>query len=498
MKAINTSPFNNIIYPNFKAKNSLTEKDIYNKCHDKWINIKRADDNSKVIATEVILYIASFEFLFLQNPDEIIFDCDLLKNKSIHKQKQRGRFLKQLVDIYEIEYHSKYVYKGKVRRCVFSAKRTENSLKILENPKVFYEREVVKNDCITSQKSRGTQSNLTGPICRRTIDQVEEKDLKSLFSSTVNTTAGIKNARASKAANQNNTPVEPTQEPQKPISQVEIAPKLHEGLSPSQPDANQMALQQMKLFELKRKIAKTFGVQTAEELANKTSYIELTDHKLAVKLREGVKLTDYDKERLRNCIKAVYGENVEIVTSKPKVSQSATNCNQLKTTEEPKLDHTEDILSMVEIGSKTHRQNQVSTVRKNRTSKQEPKNKPENEEPMTLALAIPTEQIAAIIPYIPATPVWDKVRQALVNKHGSDLVNVRLKRLEITEQEGMITFTGPLSNTYLIANNFDLKLMECSELYGVVFKLIGRCRITGEIEERIIKFWPTTSQNERN
>jgi hypothetical protein len=299
--------------------------------------------------------------------------------------------------------------------------------------------------------------------------------------------------------NQNNTPVEPTQEPQEQINQVEIATTLHEGLSPSQPDTKSMAVQQTKLFELKRKIAKTFGVQTAEELANKTNYIELTDHKLAVKLREGVQLTEYDKERLRNCIKAVYGENVEIVTGKPKVSESITNCNLLKSTEEPKSDHTENILNMVEIGSEVQRQNQASTVRKNRTSKQkEPKNQPENEEPMTLALAIPTEQIAAIIPYTSTVPIWDKVRQALVYKHGSDLVNVRFKRLEITEQDGIITFTGPLSSTYLIANNFDLKLMECSELYGVVFKLIGTCRITGEIEERIIKFWPTTSQNERN
>jgi len=487
MKAVNTAPLNNVIYPNFKAKNSLTEKDIYNKCHDKWMNVKRADDKSKVIVAEAILYIASLEFLFLQNPDEIIFDCDLLKNKSIHKQKQRGRFLKQLADIYEIEYHSKYVYKGKVRRCVFSAKRTENSLKILENPRSFYESEVVKNDCVTGQKSPGTRSNLTGPIYRGTVDQVEEKDLKSLFSSTVNTTAGIKNAHVRKPANQNNTPVEPTQEPQTPISQVEIAPKLHEGLSHSQPDTKPIATQQTRLFELKRRIAKTFGVQTAEELTNKTSYIELTDHKLAVKLGEGVKLTEYDKERLRDCIKAVYGFSVQIVTGKPKISQSVTNCHQLKSSEEPKSDHFYREVKMVEIGSGQTEQvvtncNQLKSIKK-----------PENEEPMTLALAIPTEQIAAIIPYIPTTPVWDKVRQALVNKHGSELVNVRLKRLEITEQEGMITFTGPLSSTNLIVNSFDVRLQECSELYGIVFKLVGQCMITGEIDERIIKFWPTTS-----
>lgn len=279
--------------------------------------------------------------------------------------------------------------------------------------------------------------------------------------------------------NQNNTPVGPSQEPQQTTSQsqpatmsyecssqLEIATNKKEevAIPPLEPMTNCHELQpndptqQTKLLELRRKIAKTFGIQTAEELANKTNYIELTDHKLAVRLGEGIKLTEYDKERLRDCIKAVYGENVEIVTGRPKISESVTICHQLKSIK-----------------------------------------KPENEEPMTLALAIPTEQIAAIIPYIPTTPIWDKVRQALVNKHGSELVNVRLKRLEITEQEGMVTLTGSAASIYLVVNTFDTRLQECSELYGVIFKLIGICQITGKIEERIIKFWPTaSSQNECN
>ena len=138
MKAVNTSSPNNVIYADFKAKKPLTEKDIYNKCHDKWINIKRAADSSKVIAAEAVFYIASFEFLFIENPDEIIFDKDLLLNKAIKGKKQRGRYLKQIADLYEIEYHTKYIYKGKVMRCVFSAKRTVNSLEILKNPILFY------------------------------------------------------------------------------------------------------------------------------------------------------------------------------------------------------------------------------------------------------------------------------------------------------------------------------------------------------------------------
>lgn len=92
-----------------------------------------------------------------------------------------------------------------------------------------------------------------------------------------------------------------------------------------------------------------------------------------MKLGDCVTLTEYDKERLRDCIKAIYGENVQIVTSKPKVSESSTNCHRLKSIK-----------------------------------------KIENEEPMILALAIPTEQISATIPYTSATSIWDKVRQGLV------------------------------------------------------------------------------------
>ena len=168
---------------------------------------------------------------------------------------------------------------------------------------------------------------MTPSIYRGTVEKVEEKDPKSLFSSTSDTTAGINNAREnSAAANQSITPVEPMLEPQESLSQDQMSPMSHEGSSPSDPDTshsvaaeNALPPQQepelehghqveavesattlrqesspvpeTKLPELRRKIAKTFGVQTA--------YIELTADKLAVRLGEGVKITDHNKERLR-------------------------------------------------------------------------------------------------------------------------------------------------------------------------------------------------------
>ena len=434
----------------------------------------RANDSTKLFSKGARLLLANVIEQLLRSPNKRIFlNHGILSDITDCQNRQNINLLKELAEIINFKYYNFKIFEGK--RCSYGYEIwfTKNGEKRVKNPELFYFSKGVKKCAPSRKKLRPEWKKISTSYIKdkegdNTINYSDSIiPLKEKINKKENT------PRLKPAAKQNNTPIEPKQEPQESVSQVEIAPKLHEGLSPSQPDTNQIATQQTKLFELKRKIAQTFGIQTAEELANKTNYTELTDHKLAVKLREGVKLTEYDKERLRDCIKAVYGESVQIVTSKPKISEPVTNCDQLKL---EKVDS--------QLVTNCHRLKSIK--------------KPENEELMTLALAIPTEQIAAIIPYIPATPIWDKVRQALVNKHGSDLVNVRLKRLEITEQEGIITFTGPLSNTHLIANNFDLKLMECSELYGIVFKLIGTCRITGEIEKRIIKSWHTTSQNERN
>ncbi|WPY01502.1 hypothetical protein Trichorick_01415 (plasmid) [Candidatus Trichorickettsia mobilis] len=198
-------------YPTPKGKSRLTEDDIYNTCYDKWITIPRACNNRKTIPHEAVFFIAAFEFLFLKDHDEIIFSPELLSNKTIVKKKQRGRFLKMLADIYHIDYHpGKYIYKGKVRHSVFSAKRTESSLAILANPKLFYSQlndnrggqknnlklinntkinnlELLKtpsqNDPISSQKRPRIGSNLTPPTY---IDiETKDKELKNTAYSSV-------------------------------------------------------------------------------------------------------------------------------------------------------------------------------------------------------------------------------------------------------------------------------------------------------------------------
>jgi hypothetical protein len=162
------SKADNVSYVDFQKKKNVTEQDIYNSWYDKWLDIKRACDPSKTIAHEAITFIATLEFLFTKNPDEIIFNKELLTKKCKQGPRQRSRFLAQLADIYKITPHTSYNYKGKKYHFIYSAKRTENSLAILKNPQEFFKNRQSKMTCIeaksdlyTSQKCLVSKSNLT-------------------------------------------------------------------------------------------------------------------------------------------------------------------------------------------------------------------------------------------------------------------------------------------------------------------------------------------------
>ena len=192
----------NVSYVDFQKKKNVTEQDIYNSWYDKWLDIKRACDPSKTIAHEAITFIATLEFLFTKNPDEIIFNKELLTKKCKQGPRQRSRFLAQLADIYKITPHTSYNYKGRKYHFIYSAKRTENSLAILKNPQEFYKNWQSKMTCIeaksdlyTSQKCLVSKSNLTSTYTanpssiqgmqehRNIIETNIETDLSDLCSS---------------------------------------------------------------------------------------------------------------------------------------------------------------------------------------------------------------------------------------------------------------------------------------------------------------------------
>ena len=348
----------NVSYVDFQKKKSVTEQDIYNSWYDKWLDIKRACDPSKTIVHEAITFIAALEFLFLKNPDEIIFNKELLKKKCKQGPRQRSRFLAQLADIYEITPHTSYKYKGKEYHFVYSAKRSKDSLEILKNPKEFYRKSVLKlvetpdkNDLDTSQKCLVSKTNLTTtytanpsssqglPEHRNPVDEeinhsyangfISEKeksykkekphkDQHATFAPCLLTQQEqvAHNNQEEKATHtqhkertSENTGLfamsdlmakvlnDPQKEEEIPEMNLEDLPRLTE--------------KEERSVLLSRTLQQAFGEQRSSEIQNDYKFVEQDQQKVCIQTK-AMLLNDIEKAKIRKTIQSVYGEDVTI------------------------------------------------------------------------------------------------------------------------------------------------------------------------------------------
>lgn len=320
----------NVAYVDFQKKKSVTERDIYNSWYDKWLDIKRACDPSKTIVHEAITFIAAIEFLFLKNPDEIIFDKELLKKKCKQGQRQRSRFLVQLADLYEITPRTSYYYKGKKYYYVYSAKRTKNSLEILQNPKEFYKKSSIKlvinpdkNVLETSQKCLHTKTNLSSSyIDNRNLIEEDKNSSKSFLSSKNIILKQENNNIITPAREANTTPFafssfnELAQDASK-VPKAEFIPANNNEIyqKVTMDEKAPLTASDRKML-LSKALLSTFGKEEADLLQDECEFIELEADKIKITIGSKKSFNDLEKEKIRKSLKSVYGEEVRIVTGK--------------------------------------------------------------------------------------------------------------------------------------------------------------------------------------
>lgn len=68
-------------------------------------------------------------------------------------------------------------------------------------------------------------------------------------------------------------------------------------------------------FELSGAIFKSFGGVKSDEIMENCKFIPINENKLGVQLSNGFSLTPTDRDRLKACIRLVYGEGINIVSS---------------------------------------------------------------------------------------------------------------------------------------------------------------------------------------
>lgn len=85
----------------------------------------------------------------------------------------------------------------------------------------------------------------------------------------------------------------------KPMKQQQI---------PNEPERNME-------FELSGAIFKSFGGVKSDEIMENCKFIPINENKLGVQLSNGFSLTPTDRDRLKTCIRLVYGEGINIISS---------------------------------------------------------------------------------------------------------------------------------------------------------------------------------------
>ncbi len=360
----------NVSYVDFQKKKNLSEKDIYNTCYDKWLDIKRACDPSKTIACEAVTFIAAIEFLFSKNPDEVIFNSKFLQSKCKQGARQRSRFLAQLADLYEITSHTSYNYKEKEYHFVYSAKRTKDSLGILKNPKEFYRKSAIKlvktpdkNDLHVSQKCLVSPTDLStihtaNPSSnqglqehRNTVETVvEDKPLSyakgglSSYKSSIIKTETNTRTRDPIQKNQHTTFAscslaeqkqvvlvsENQNNPNQSVTNCDGLQSAKEIPKMKQDDIAPITDEQTRRMLLSQALWKALGEERAGQIQDSCIFRDLEPDKVGIYTGDTL-LSDVEKDKIPEAIKSVYGQNVKItglrLASKAKEQEHPSNDN---------------------------------------------------------------------------------------------------------------------------------------------------------------------------
>ncbi len=359
----------NVSYVDFQKKKNLSEKDIYNTCYDKWLDIKRACDPSKTIAHEAVTFISAIEFLFSKNSDEVIFNSKFLQSKCKQGARQRRRFLAQLADLYEIKSHTSYNYKEKEYHFVYSAKRSKDSLEILKNPKEFYRKSAIKlvqtpdkNDLHTGQKCPGYRTNLSAVHIANPASSQGLLEHRNLIEEDKNSNKSFLSSKNIILKQEINNIITRVRDPLQKNEENRDAPSAFSSLTEQAQDASKVPkadpipANNNEIYEkpimdeketltasdrkmlLSKALLGVFGQEEADLLQDDCEFIELEADKVKITIGNKKSLSDLEKEKIRKSLKSVYGEEVRIVTGKRETQvESVTDCDKLSRLPTPEL-----------------------------------------------------------------------------------------------------------------------------------------------------------------
>lgn len=189
---------------------------------------------------------------------------------------------------------------------------------------------------------------------------------------------------------------------------------------------NSLESQDLSLI-LRRK----FSIKTAIDIKQHLQIEPIAPNKIAISFTKNLNLNKGHKEILVDCLRSVYGISIAIV-ERPAL-------NKVKSIEKPILQF-----------------NAATPVAQGKTEQG-------------------SREVEIVDNYKYLTQ-WQRTKEHLILTYGEDIVRVSFAKLDISESENQITFTGSDTFTEIIEGKFGANLSWLAKEYGLCFVFKGKSR----------------------
>ena len=175
---------------------------------------------------------------------------------------------------------------------------------------------------------------------------------------------------------------------------------------------------------LNYEIHRTFPKSTSENLQESLVITPIGPNKIGLKFNKTAPLKTDEKEQLRQCIKLVYGDgiNMVLVKVKPKIQEIARPVM-------PSIEETESRCGVTQPETETR---------------------------------------------------WTRTRDYLIKAYDKDLVKACLQKVNIIEHEDQVTFKGTTHHTEFLHQKLETGLTKAAKETGLTFVFDGFCRASNE------------------
>ena len=360
----------NVVYISSYKKRNIVK--AYTKTDDDWYDITRANDSTKKLSDTAAKLCSKLEYELHKNNDRPVYLTPYWFVKVTKKQRhQNARLRGQINHIFNFEHHKKIIVDGELLSNVYETWHTLESRKIMNLEDVISSQDTPSKPHEVKLLSWSKNAPPLEQKCSTYMYDKEKEEEPLVHSSSFSNNEKLKIKSFSEPEPAPQEPiieiptlatsslaelakVYQTEEIRvvetevvtncdrlaelraiqdipilanflNPCDESPVIDKMstvHSQTTEKHEEITEMKAQQIPLepernveFELSGAIFKSFGSSRSDEIMDHCKFILITPSKLGVQVSNGFSLSANDKDTLKACIRLVYGNSINIVSS---------------------------------------------------------------------------------------------------------------------------------------------------------------------------------------